>query len=412
MPRIDFIGKGDVAGHHLGVPFHGLKIDKSKSVGNADIDDNLIIQGDNLLALKALLPRYAGKVKCIYIDPPYNTGNEGWVYNDKVNSPTLKNWYKKVVGGDDQCRHDKWLCMMYPRLQLLKELLSDDGVIFISCDDNEQHRLRFIMDEVFGEENFVENFTVRANPRGNQAKRLTASEHEYVISCAKNKSLVSPLSFEKSKEEFKKKDKNGYYRELGLRKRGAGARRQDAENQYYPIYFNKDTEEISTKNKKNFIKILPYLSNGEEGRWRWSKSNVEENKDRLMVRLVNRRDSDKSYDVFEKEYFSENRKTKIKSILYEKWVNYENATEELKIIFGKEKVFDYTKPHLLIKELLKAATEQGDIILDSFAGSGTTAHATLALNKEDGGNRKFILVECEDYANKIAAERIRRVIKG
>ena len=156
MPTLDFKGKQHIYAHHLTVPYRPLVPDAARSLNSAETDDNLIIHGDNLHALKALLPRYAGKVKCIYIDPPYNTGNEGWVYNDNVNSPLMKEWVKQnsPVDGEDLERHDKWLCMMWPRLHLLKELLSDDGVIFVSIDDNEQHHLRMMMDEIFGEGNF------------------------------------------------------------------------------------------------------------------------------------------------------------------------------------------------------------------------------------------------------------------
>ena len=153
MPVLNWIGKNAVVNHHKDVPFRFLKRN-SKSMGDSE---NLLIEGDNLEALKSLLPYYKGKIKCIYIDPPYNTGNENWVYNDNVNSPKIKKWLGKVVGseGDDLSRHDKWLCMMYPRLKLLRELLRDDGVIFVSIDDNEQHNLRLIMDDVFDESNFI-----------------------------------------------------------------------------------------------------------------------------------------------------------------------------------------------------------------------------------------------------------------
>lgn len=412
MPNLDFLGKGDVAGHHLSVPFHTLEADEKKSVNGVNLDGNLIIHGDNLLALKALLPRYANKVKCIYIDPPYNTGNKDWVYNDKVNSPLLKDWYKKVVGAEDQDKHDKWLCMMYPRLQLLRELLSDDGVIFISIDDNEQANLKLLCDEIFGVDNFIDIFIVRSNPRGNQAKKHTASEHEYVVSFAKDKKNVKPYAFPKNEESFKKKDGDGKYREIGLRKRGAGSRREDAENEFYPIYYNPKSKQISTSTKEEGdIKIIPYLSSGKEGRWRWSKEKVEKDKEKLLVRLSKKRNGKKEYEVFEKEYFSEGRLTKAKSIIYEKWVNYENATEFLGCLFEGEKVFQYAKPMELIRYFIKATCPNG-IVLDSFAGSGTTAHAVLDINKEDGCGRKFILVECEDYADKTTAERVRKVIKG
>ena len=187
MPKIDFLGKGDVAGHHLAVPFRELKADAKKSVGESDIDGNLILHGDNLLALKALLPRYAGRVKCIYIDPPYNTGNENWVYNDKVNSPLIKDWNKKVVDRDDQCRHDKWLCMMWPRLQLLRELLADDGVICISCDDTEISSLVTILNEIFGTENKEEIIAWRRrHNQPNDKSKPIAKTAEFIVVFAKN----------------------------------------------------------------------------------------------------------------------------------------------------------------------------------------------------------------------------------
>ena len=181
MPTLDFKGKQHIYAHHLTVPYRPLIPDAGRSVNAADADDNLIIHGDNLKALKALLPRYAGRVKCIYIDPPYNTGNEGWVYNDKVNSPLMRQWLKDngPVDNEDLERHDKWLCMMWPRLQLLRELLADDGVIFVSIDDNEQHHLRMLMDEIFGEKNFIAQIIAQTNPRGRSLRQDVAQTHEY-----------------------------------------------------------------------------------------------------------------------------------------------------------------------------------------------------------------------------------------
>ena len=421
MATINFKGKEIVRNHHLTIPYHELVPDAKKSLSNPStgsgrgkpsLNDNLIIHGDNLLALKALLPTYAGKVKCIYIDPPYNTGNEKWAYNDNVNSPMMRDWLGKVVDKDDLTRHDKWLCMMMPRLKLLRELLRDDGVIFMSIDDSELGNLRLLVDEVFGEENFIEQFVIRSNPRGNQAKKFTASVHEYILLYAKSKNSISPLGFQVEEENYEKVDEEGRkYREIGLRKRGAGARREDAPNQYFPIYFNPNSGKISLSQiDKHYIKILPKLSDGSDGRWRWAKNTIEEEKDNLIVRLV-RRNGTEEYDVFEKDYHYVGKISKITSIFYEKEVNYENATEELKEIFGK-KVFDYPKPAHLVKKIIQSLQFKEGYILDSFAGTGTTAHATLALNREDGGNRKFILVEMEDYADKITAERVRRVIKG
>ena len=187
MPKLDFVGKQHIYAHHLTVPYRPLVPDLDKSLNPTGVEDNLIIHGDNLNALKALLPRYAGRVKCIYIDPPYNTGNEGWIYNDKVNSPLLKEWFKtqSPVDGEDLERHDKWLCMMWPRLQLLKELLADDGVIFVSIDDNEQHHLRMLMDDIFGAENFVACLPTVMNLKGNNDEFGFAGTHEYTLAWVK-----------------------------------------------------------------------------------------------------------------------------------------------------------------------------------------------------------------------------------
>ena len=182
MPTLDFKGKQHIYAHHLSVPYRQLIPDESKSVSSGSDSGNLIIHGDNLHALKALLPTYAGRVKCIYIDPPYNTGNEGWIYNDKVNSPLMRQWLadNAEVDGEDLERHDKWLCMMWPRLQLLRELLSEDGAIFVSIDDNEQHHLRKIMDEIFGETNFIANF-VWHHRKSSQNDIDVSLSHNHVV---------------------------------------------------------------------------------------------------------------------------------------------------------------------------------------------------------------------------------------
>src|SRR3989339_760281 len=189
MANLNFKGKTFVQNHHLAVPYHQLVPVKSKSLtANLSLKDNLIIHGDNLKALKALLPTYAGKIKCIYIDPPYNTGNESWVYNDKVNSPKIKKWLCKVVGNEsaDLCRHDKWLCMMYPRLKLLRDLLRDDGAIFISIDDNEHCHLKMAMDEIFGSENFVTNIIWQKKYTQSNDAKYFSSTHDFIVCYGKN----------------------------------------------------------------------------------------------------------------------------------------------------------------------------------------------------------------------------------
>lgn len=379
MPTLDFKGKSIVYSHHLGVPFRDLKIDKTKSFpknNKPSLDDNLIIHGDNLHALKALMPRYAGKIKCIYIDPPYNTGNEGWQYNDNVNSPVIKEWLSKEVRVDDLEKHDKWLCMMWPRLQLLKELLSDDGVIFISIDDNEQANLKKICDEIFGEQNLVSEFVVIRAEGGGLAKQMVKG-HDYVLTYAKFIDQFEPL---KRKKDIRGKvvNKEGiiYWLEEDWLRKEFGK---------YGICYYEEILKYKDKNKKKEI---------DEGLKSGKYELVRKDKNHIVARY-RRLDEDGS---------------KFYSILKHLNSKGVNTVNNLGIRF------DYPKPVSLVSELILGATffnkDKNSIILDSFAGSGTTAHAVLDLNKQDGGNRKFILIECEDYADKVTAERVCRVIKG
>ena len=205
MPSLQFKGKVFVENHHLAVPFHELQPVRAKGLSEkASLHDNLIVEGDNLASLKALLPIYHGKVKCIYIDPPYNTGNEGWAYNDKVNSPMMREWLGRVVDRDDLTRHDKWCCMMLPRLKLLRELLRDDGAIFVSIDDNEVHRLRSLMDEVFGEENFLATAIWQKvfSPK-NTAKHFS-EDHDFILIYARNIEEWTPNLVERSERAIKR----------------------------------------------------------------------------------------------------------------------------------------------------------------------------------------------------------------
>ncbi|MGH8707190.1 MAG: site-specific DNA-methyltransferase [Burkholderiales bacterium] len=216
MPTLEFKGKSFVYAHHLSVPFRELVIDAKKSLPakgqKPSLDDNLIIHGDNLHALKALLPVYAGKVDCIYIDPPYNIGNEGWCYNDDVRSPLMREWLKKVtpVDKEDLERHDKWLCMMWPRLKLLSELMSDDGAIFVSIDDNEFHRLRAQMDEIFGQEYFLGNFSWKTRNTDNRVKSKLSADHEYVLVYSRGEGLRGRV-IDRSDFQNSDKDSRGPY---------------------------------------------------------------------------------------------------------------------------------------------------------------------------------------------------------
>ena len=416
MPTLNWIGKDAVVNHHNQVPFRTLE--KKYTFGDAD-SDNMIIHGDNLEALKTLLPKYEGRIKCIYIDPPYNTGaspeNGGWVYYDNVDSPKIHKWLGQVVGpeAEDLTRHDKWLCMMYPRLKLLHKLLSNDGAIFISIDDNEQANLKLICDDIFGVGNFVACVANVNNPKGRSDKEYIASAHEYILIYRKSEFLKTK-GFEPEEhitKRYNKKDKDGkLWREIDLRKTGDNDLRTDRPNMYYPIYWNEEEKKLSFNPQTNFIEILPMKDVDVEGCWRWERKTAMENSNRLYARYMPNK---KQWSVFEMDYFDENDLIKPISAWTYKDVNSERGTEVFVKYLGFQKSdFPNPKPIGTIERVLRIASDKDSIILDSFAGSGTTAHAVLNLNKQDGGNRKFILVEMEDYAENITAERVRRVING
>ena len=409
MATLNFKGKSFVQNHHLSVKYHQLipKKDKSFSVGTrhaVSLNDNLIIHGDNLKALKALLPTYAGKVKCIYIDPPYNTGNEKWVYNDNVNSPMMQEWLGKVVDKEDLTRHDKWLCMMMPRLKLLRELLADNGVICISIDDNELHNLMILMNETFGENNFRNIIIVRRGVKSVQAQFETidrlAIGAEYVLIYTKYQDYRFPtcnIELEEAKEGSWNNHWRGTdmptmrYELFGIIPK-SGQWRWSKERSFEAIEnYKKLFKEVGKKEAE--------LAQDDIDQWYLKK--LEEGEDLDLLRLSSQG---------KPEHYVPPTETKFASSL---WTDLKpNGNSQVKKIFGK-KVFDNPKSIDLVKRLIKfCGTSKNDLIFDSFAGSGTTAHAVLDLNKEDGGNRKFILVECEDYADKITAERVRRVIKG
>ena len=415
MPTLDFKGKQHIYAHHLTVPHRPLLPDVSRSLNPTGADDNLIIHGDNLHALKALLPRYAGRVKCIYIDPPYNTGNENWIYNDRVNSPRMQEWLEQnsPVDGEDLERHDKWLCMLWPRLHLLRELLADEGLIFVSIDDNEQHHLRMMMDEIFGSENSIAQLVVQTNPRGRFLRQDIAQTHEYVLLYAKDMESAEVRKIPKTKKalsEYDREDSRGSYRLLRLRNTGVQFyNRETRPNLFFPIFVNPIDGETSLSQSADFsIEVLPTTDDGREGCWTWSRKKIMANPGIIVGKTVR---SD-VWRIYRKDYLNnENRFTQAKSLLTGTEVNHEVGKEMLNKIFGRAP-FDYPKSTALIENLVRLVCKNEGIVMDSFAGSGTTAHAVLALNREDGGNRKFILVECEEYADSITAERVRRVING
>lgn len=394
MPTLDWIGKDKVINHHMDVPYRVLE----EQYSYGEDSGNMIIHGDNLSALKSLLPQYEGKIKCIYIDPPYNTGNEGWVYNDNVNDPRIKKWLGEVVGteGVDLSRHDKWLCMMYPRLKLLHRLLAEDGAIFISIDDNEQANLKLICDEIFGQFNFIQ--TLIWNKRVSPARdaKFFSTDHEYILVFAKNKSELSTNFLPRTEKN------NSYYKNPDNDPRGAwnsaaytcNKSKEERPNLYYPL-INPFTSE----------KIYPK----ESAVWAYSKETYEEHvKNNLLWWGID----GSAKQPRKKAFLSEVGDIVPRSVWNHSDVgSTQKATLENNEIFGERK-FSYPKVSSLIERIIQIATAKDSIILDSFAGSGTTAHAVLNMNRADGGNRKFILIEMCDYAETITAERVKRVIDG
>lgn len=410
MPTLDWIGKKAVVGHHKQVPFHLLKCNKELSVGEPG-SGNLLVQGDNLLALKALLPYYAGKVKCICIDPPYNTGFEGWVYNDNVNSPEMREWLGNVVGGEseDLSRHDKWLCMMYPRIVILKELLSRDGVIAITIDDNEVNLLGVLLDSLFGQQNRLACAPWLSEPSGGKQKTSLRKGHEYVL-IYHNGDDSNLTREEVSTGNLDLKDKFGKYRKgRELLKWGEQSLRADRKEMWFPLFAPDGSE------------VYPIRNDGKEGRWRIGKKNP------LVTKLL----EDYEHAHWEMRPFNDG--VIVKGV-QQRWVPYQkvrdkkrsfgwstwldsfgynaDGTRELINIFG-DKRFDTPKPLQLISWIISLHQDEDALVLDSFAGSGTTAHAVMKVNAEDGGNRRFICIEmAPDVARETTYERIRRVVEG
>lgn len=415
MPTLNWIGKDKVVNHHQEVPYRVLEHKFGFRDGEQTSEDtgsgNMIIHGDNLLALKSLLPKYQGKINCIYIDPPYNTGNEGWVYNDNVNSEKIKQWLGNVVGkeGEDFSRHDKWLCMMYPRLKLLHQLLSPSGIIFISIDDNEYSNLKFLCDDIWGIRNYIATIIWDLGT-GTTAGHFTRG-HEYILCYAKDKSIV---------ENFRNTQKNQTIRHGALKKiskknppveitfpkgfpfEGDAAIFEGELGGSEKEYILSPTMEFRDGKLVAPVTIRAGFAMRKQVEDYIAKKEVFDTKGQRVTRFYFNK---KGILFYEKEKTIINPRTVLSGI-----ANTKNGTEELKKIFG-DTSFDFPKPSILIGYLIELVSDENSIILDSFAGSGTTAHAVLNLNK-DGGNRKFILVEMEDYADSITTERVRRVISG
>ena len=454
MPTLEWIGKNKVVNHHQEVPFRVLErqysFDEQGQHTENNGSENMIIHGDNLEALKALLPQYEGKVKCIYIDPPYNTGNEGWCYNDNVSDPHIQKWLGEVVGkeGEDLTRHDKWLCMMYPRLMLLQKLLAEDGVIFISIDDNELYNLKSICDEIFGASCYVSDIAWQRTYSTRNDSKGIVNEVEHILVYSKEPEW-NPNKLPRT-EEMNARYSNPDNDVCAWKSTDAFA--PGASTHQGMVYAIQNP----------FTGVLLYPSNGRHwslgqdqmfeimSQWgeyelreiddvqkRASICGVSEEQVKSSVKAIMLSDNlenaaQKASAIYNHGqwplfYFGQDgkggirRKTYLNNVGGRIPTNFwpfsetghtDEAKKEMLAIFDGKATFDTPKPHRLIEFVLKVAGTQDALILDSFAGSGTTAHAVLNMNKADGGHRKFILVEMGDYADTITAERVKRVIKG
>ena len=394
MTELVFKGKEFVWNHHLAVPFRPLVMQPDKGVEDARLDGNLIVQGDNLHALKALMPMYAGRVDCIFIDPPYNTGNEGWAYNDNVNAPMIKEWLEaNPIGIEDGLRHDKWCAMMWPRLRLLHDLLADDGSFWMTLDDNEVHRGRALLNEVFGEKCFVASIAWQARYSVSSDAPVSNS-HNYVLVYSKQPETWAKLRNQLPKDEIQQgrysnpdNDPDGPWRSIPW-----DAAEERDETLSYPIYTPKGTERRPPVGRH----------------WSGTIDNWEKKVSAGLAYFGKDEDGAPAYKKYLKD---------AGLVVPITWWPHQNsghtdeASKEL-TRFGLDTPFDTPKPLRLLSKILSIATQKDSIVLDSFAGSATTAHAVLEANKRDGGNRRFILVEMEDYAEKLTAERVRRVMNG
>lgn len=446
MPVLDWIGKDKVVAHHLDVPCRELK----KTYQFGDDSENMIVHGDNLEALKSLLPRCEGRVRCIYIDPPYNTGNEKWVYNDNMNDPRIARWLGQVVGreGEDFSRHDKWLCMMYPRLRLLHKLLSDDGAIFISIDDNELYHLKLICDEIFGAACFVANISWQRTYSTRNDSKGIVSEVEHILVYSKRPGW-QPKALPRTAEmdaKYKNPDNDVKPWTSSDAFAPGGA---DHQSMVYAI-------QHPLTGKMLYPTIGRHWAFGQEevldilnGWCAYELRDIGDDEARAAVCGVpadqvrpgvpaivlaeplapSRAAAQKVLErgQWPRFYFTKNgqggirRKTYLDAVggvpptnlwHYDETGHTDEAKKEILSLFDGKAVFDTPKPTRLIERVLQIATDTDSLVLDSFAGSGTTAQAVLNANARDGGNRRFILVELNDYAESVTAERTKRVITG
>ena len=459
LPTLNWIGKEAVVRHHEDVPYRLVEPVPSLSCGPAD-SGNLIVQGDNLQPLKALLPRYAGQVKCIYIDPPYNTGNEGWVYNDNVNSPEIRKWLGEVVGkeGETLDRHDRWLCMMYPRLVLLKRFLREDGVILISIDDFEAHNLRLLVDEIFGAHNFIAQL-VWDKTRKNDARLFSAS-HEYILVFANSLRKLKELKTLWREQKPGAREVVAQWRSL-QKKHGVdydtiqnelrdwykqfpkgSAAKKLSRARWVDQYGPWRDRDISWPGGNGPRYDVPHPTTGlpckvPEAGWRFAT--VEEMKRQIALGLVVFRDdhseppirkahllppeweiesppnsgaeTDEGDDQIEQGKEDDEAGLLVMPSLIQKQAQV--SVKLLRQIFGGRATFQNPKDHEVIARLIRYVTGPNDLVLDSFGGSGTTGHSVLELNVDAESNCNFILVEIDpSIARDVTAERLKRVANG
>lgn len=389
MPSLDWIGKKAVVNHHRQVPYRLIHCDKDKSFGDPEAG-NLLVQGDNLEALKALLPYYAGKVKCIYIDPPYNTGNESWVYNDNVNSPEMRDWLGKVVGkeAEDLSRHDKWLCMMYPRLRLLKEFLSEDGSIWISIDDNEVHGLKLVCDEIFGRNCFVTNVVWRSTDNSNNDSKTFSIDYNSTLVYSRNKEWLSNRIFENEAKQshFNNPD-------------------NDPRGPWFdgnPISSPKPRPNLKFEILGPHGNIIKSPRNG----WRWKRETLESKMITGEIRF-NRTGT----NILRRTYLEDMKGLPPSNL----WIDLEEtghnrqAKYEQKILFPNidvENLFETPKPEKLISKILSVSTNKNDYVLDSFSGSGTCGAVAQKMG------RRWLMIEMEPRSIGFSLPRLQKVFSG
>lgn len=395
MPTLDWIGKKAVVNHHRDVPYRLIHCDKDKSHGDPDAG-NLLVQGDNLEALKALLPYYAGKVKCIYIDPPYNTGNESWVYNDNVNSPEIRAWLGSVVGkeAEDLSRHDKWLCMMYPRLRFMKDFLDYNGLIWISIDDSEQAYAKLLCDEIFGRMNCLGVISWEKSDSPKMDVEFFSSRHEYILCYAKNASdaELNRLISNEIAGHYELTDEHNrrYYLKPLRAMGGQGDSRAARPNLFYPL------------TAPNGEQVYPIRQDGTDGAWRWSVSKSKAELDRIEWKRTKGR-----WSPYFRIYADKANGRPSETIWFHKDVGSNRTSKlEVKKLFGDVNAFETPKPEALLQRILNISTNEGELVMDAFAGSGTFGAVAQKMR------RHFVLIEIGEHVSTVVAPRLERVVDG